>query len=648
MPKRKGGLGFPLSPKGEIASGENGLPAKLDANQLLQDWKGAGITAEGQRLQIRAMLSHSKPMVLAMAEQVGNPQKGPSRNGAASGSIQDEDDRREAIKHIVQLAKLMGDDYWYYEKRIADALGLKPTELPDRPKKKAGKDKNGDEKATPRAGGWIHGHLVELLYDAEKDRTSFAVRYPDGRIEEGLEHVTIEDQKYVPIPPNALIRTVDDSAVVLLPSALGEQLQDHELVAVLQAHNYKYFDFGAESFFEELTPLWEMFTYIYDGFREVSYLRGLGDLGTGKTRWLKTIGKCCYRPVYISGGASAASIYHLLHEYRGTLVLNEADFKDDSDEASIIAKILNGGTERGEGITRMRKDAGGNFEVESYNVFGPKVIAMRKDYDDRAIASRCLTMNMVPFMPAPRIPQSMPKEFDQECRDIRNLLTTWRMHRAQPDFDVNPNEADRSLEPRLNQITMGLMSTVSSEPMKEKIRLFLRDYNDRTRADRKESKTARVIEGLVLANAWGPASSHPSDEKRVYLKDVAYAVNQLIDVMRRKMGEDEEEEQEFTTKEGRTIKKKSQRMTSRSVSGILKKQCQLRVQETTDGTDAYRGTNEVIWDQERIRGLCERWGVTWTERGSVERPMQLKPEPPGITQAREDWKNTEFRAPEGE
>lgn len=598
--------------------------AKLDANQLLQDWKQAGMAPTEQRSQIRLMLATSSPLIVRMAELVGDPKKG-------NGAIRDDDDRREAIQQVVKMGRLLGEEFRFFEKRVARAIGMGVTEIRALVLRKKKKGDEEDDEGEPiyTAGGWIQGHLVELLYDQERMRTAFAVRKPNGEIEEYLERIVIEGKKYVPVPPNSTIV----KRVVLLPNCMGEQLQDHELLAVIQNHHYKYFDFGSDAFFQEITPLWVMFTYLYDGFREVSYLRGLGDYGTGKTRLLKTVGKICYRPVYMSGGSSAASIFHLLDFYRGTLVLNEADF-GESDEASIIAKILNGGTERDEGITRMRKDMTGNFEVESYNVFGPKLIVTRKDFDDRAIASRCLTMEMAPFMPHPRIPQSLPSEFDTEALQIRNLLTTWRLHNARQDFTVDQKEADRSLEPRLNQVTMSLLSTVRSQEMKDKIHAFLRDYNERTRADRKESKTARVIEGLVLANAWGPVSDHPSDEKRVYLKDVAAAVNNLMDAMRHKMGEDQEEEEPQQTKWG---KKRSGKMTSRSVSGILKSVCQLRVREVTDGMDDYRGTNEVVWDEDRIKALCERWGVPWKDRGSEKRPMDPVSASPGLKKERDEW-----------
>jgi hypothetical protein len=573
---------------------------KVDANNLLQNWRTDGVPVEAQCEKIRALLILSKPLITITAERCADLR---------------DDDKTEGIKQVVGLLKATPEDergYWIG--RAAKLMKISKVHLQEqlRPAKKSKSDKDEGE-PIPTAGGWIQHHLVELFYNPDEMRTYLAVRYPDGGISELKSTVTIEERVYRPIWPNSIMI----KKTVLLPSELGKDMSEDELIWTTRLHIAKYFDFGGDKFFEEICPLYVPFTYVYDGFTEVSYLRALGDYGTGKTRFLKTIGKICYRPVYISGGGSAASIYHLLDTYRGTLVLNEGDF-GQSDEASIISKILNGGTERDEGITKMRKDANGDMEVEAYNVFGPKVIGTRKEFDDRAIKSRCLTMDMVPMIPHPNIPQSLPPEKELLDLQIRNLWTTFRMKNSKENVTIDESKNDRSIEPRLNQITLSLMATIKDEGAKEKIRLFLREYNQRTREERYQDKTARVVEGLVMANAWGPVSDHPSDLKRVYLKDVTCYANMRIDEMRKMMGEEEEEEI-YTKKDGTKAKKKT-KLTSRSVSFVLDKFCQLQTRRTTDGHDDYRGTNEVVWDELRIKALSERWGVEWLERGSVERP----------------------------
>lgn len=595
---------------------------KIDANQLLQDWKRLEISEAEQVSRVRAWLTLSKPLIVKLAEQAG---------------AADEIEKRDAIKKVVDLARTLNDDdREFYARRLAKAMKMQLSEWRGQVKvQKNGKEASNSEDVIRTAGGWIQHHLVELFFDREKMRTLLAVRYPDGRVSDLMDHVVIEGKTYKPIfPTSTMIKKI-----VLMPSELGEQMSEDELLALTSAHINKYFDFGADKFFEELTPLYVPFTYNYDAFTEVSYLRGLGDYGTGKTRFIKTVGKICYRPVYISGGSSAASIYHLLDTFHGTLVLNEGDF-NQSDESSIIAKILNGGTEKDEAVTKMKKDGAGNMDVEAYNVFGPKVICTRKEFDDRAIKSRCLTMDMVPFQPRPDIPISSPPRKELEELELRNLWTTYRIHHAQETIEVDEKLVNREIEPRLNQITMSLMATISDEKVRDRLKNFLNEYNLRTKEERNRSQTARVVEGLVIANAWGPASDHPADQDRVYLKDVTRAANMRIDEMKRLEGEEEDEEEVIFKKDGSKIKKKS-KMTSRGVSVILEKYCQIATRRTSNGTDEYRGTMEVVWDELRVKSLCQRYGVEWMERGSIQRPVEVivdlnKPSP-GLNKLREDW-----------
>jgi hypothetical protein len=160
--------------------------------------------------------------------------------------------------------------------------------------------------------------------------------------------------------------------------------------------------------------------------------------------------------------------------------------------------------------------------------------------------------------------------------------------------------------------------------VRESIKGFVQEHNERTKEDRYKSKTARVVEGLVTANAWGPVSDHPSDEERVYLKDVTLAANMRIDAMKREMNEGSDDEDETIVKKDGTKIKKIAKMTSRGVSFMLESFCQMATRRTSDGNDGYRGTMEVVWDELRVKSLCARYGVQWLERGSKsgERPVE--------------------------
>jgi len=467
-------------------------------------------------------------------------------------------------------------------------------------------------------GGWLFEHFDGLEYDATEDRTYFAVRFPDGHVEDRLERVAINDQKYMPMPSNTIIR----KRVILLPSQLvdvkDKDLWEEELLFAIRAHNARYFDFGADETFEQLCMIYPFFTYLASQFRTLPYLRALGDYGTGKSRLLKTIGPISFQAIMTNAGSSASSLFRILDLYRGsTLVLDEADF-NNSDEASMIAKILNGGNEKGQPILRSEKNAMGNFDAAAFDVFGPKVIGMRKDFQDQATASRCLTKEMLPIQPHPRIPLDLPpvETYEKECLGIRNALFTYMMHNIEKDQQVDLQAVDRAMDARTAQVTVSLLTVMKSEAGRKLVLNYLRGVTEERKGDRYATFTARVLEGLMVAYAWGPVSDRPEDEDRVYLKDIAMATNQVIDEQNRQMGEEADDEADD---------KKSTKTKSRKVADVMKKYLNVKTIRASDGIKEYKGTAyvNIAMESERIHGLCERWGVEWREKNSVPRPQAI-------------------------
>jgi hypothetical protein len=112
-------------------------------------------------------------------------------------------------------------------------------------------------------------------------------------------------------------------------------------------------------------------------------LRALGDYGTGKTRFIQTIGALCYRPMFVSGATTVSPVFRLLDAFRGTLVIDEADF-NNSDAENEIIKILNVGYYRGGVVLRSEKDPDSDVYFPSVNeVYGPKILATRKPFQDQ-------------------------------------------------------------------------------------------------------------------------------------------------------------------------------------------------------------------------------------------------------------------------
>jgi hypothetical protein len=183
-------------------------------------------------------------------------------------------------------------------------------------------------------------------------------------------------------------------------------------------------------------------------------------------------------------------------------------------------------------------------------------------------------------------------------------------------------------------VTVSLLTVLKSEQGRDLVREYLKNVTEERKGERYATFTARVLEGIMLAWAWGAVSDRIEDADRIYLKDISDATNLIVDEQNRQMGELEEDEG------GDDGKKKSFKAKSRKISGVMKNFLNLKTIRATDGIAAYKGTNYVNMkmEEERVRGLCERWAVEWRDRGSVGRPESVDL----FKKEREKWQNTQF------
>jgi hypothetical protein len=80
----------------------------------------------------------------------------------------------------------------------------------------------------------------------------------------------------------------------------------------------------------------------------------------------------------------------VLEAFQGTLVLDEADLRF-SDATADLTKILNNGNMVGLPVLRTMSNRYRELNPQAFRVFGPKLVAMRRSFDDRALESRFLT-----------------------------------------------------------------------------------------------------------------------------------------------------------------------------------------------------------------------------------------------------------------
>jgi hypothetical protein len=177
-----------------------------------------------------------------------------------------------------------------------------------------------------------------MTYDRVRRQTSFVVsRDGQWQVASSLDSA---ERRTVPFSPdNNLLKT----GALMLPSAPEEYGNEHELIGEIQAYVHRYVDLSPA--FERLASYYVLLSWVYDAFNEVPYLRVRGDYGTGKTRFLLVVGALCYKSFFASGASTVSPIFHTLDAFRGTLVIDEGDFRF-SDEKAEIVKILNNGNIR--------------------------------------------------------------------------------------------------------------------------------------------------------------------------------------------------------------------------------------------------------------------------------------------------------------
>ncbi len=343
-----------------------------------------------------------------------------------------------------------------------------------------------DRNIAPTVSGVLQdGTLIEMVYRREERRTLLCVaKEGEVRYETNL---TYDGKRLVPYSPeNNLLK----NDVVLFPSEAAEYESEQALIAEIRAFIHRYVD--VSPLFEEIASYYVLFTWVYDAFNELPYLRLRGDTGTGKTRFLLTAGSLCYKPIYASGASTVSPLFRILDSVRGTLIIDEGDFRF-SDEKAEIVKILNNGNARGFPVLRSESVNGREFSPRAYAVFGPKLVSTRGFFQDRALESRCITEETGGRELRHDIALNLTDEYHRQALAIRNKLLMFRIHNFGKRA-VDASLVDRSIEPRLSQIFVPLMSVIEDAEARKALRDVAREYHKELVADRGMDLEAQVLE----------------------------------------------------------------------------------------------------------------------------------------------------------
>ena len=332
------------------------------------------------------------------------------------------------------------------------------------------------------------GTLVELVYSPKERRTRFAVGNALG-FSIVDQFTAPEGERWVPLSAeNNLIR----HEVVLLPEQPEPYGTTDALVEEITIYLDRYVDLSPD--FRLLAVYYILLTWVYDACNELPYLRLRGDFGTGKTRALTVIGSICYKAFFASGASTISPIFHILDTFRGTMILDEADFRF-SDEKAELVKILNNGNARGFPVLRTMMNAKREFDPRAFNVYGPKLIGMRHSFDDEALESRFITENMGSRRVRDDIPRNLPNSQREEARALRNKLLTFRFSNRN-ELRIGAHDSTTASD-RVSQIAAPILALATNSETRTQLLRLINGINDELRADRADLPEAALLEVLI-------------------------------------------------------------------------------------------------------------------------------------------------------
>jgi hypothetical protein len=360
-------------------------------------------------------------------------------------------------------------------------------------------------KGTPTASAVLpDGTLIELVYQPDEERTLLVAWHTDKM----TLHEMIEmdsGERLIPISAqNNLIR----HRAVLLPARPDEYGSIAKLVREIESHLRRYVDLSPAFF--GITTYYILLSWVYDAFNELPYLRLRGEPGSGKTRALIVIGSLCYKGFLASGASTVSPIFHTLDTFRGTFIFDEADFRF-SDEKAELVKIFNNGNVRGFPVLRTAISAKREFDPQAFMVFGPKIVAMRHAFEDRALESRFITEEMGQRPLRPDIPINLPDVQQIEARALRNKLLMYRF-RTLGTVKIDDGLVDPALSSRLNQILVPLLSIIDDAQVRADIVVAAKTLDRTLKSERAATPEAQLLEILTEALADATRNTVPFTE----------------------------------------------------------------------------------------------------------------------------------------
>src|SRR3990172_4118912 len=283
-------------------SSKNNIPEmiKIDANDLLKTWRKEQVSFDDQVKKATSLLTLSKPLVSAVAEQVG---------------YLTEDNKADGLKRVAELLKTIPENertFWVTRAAKLMKVGVTSLQGMVKPSKngKNGKDEKEHMPEMETLGGYFRnpenpteGWLVDMMFDKATQKALFAYRNPAGDIGEA-KSLDIYGTRYFP-KVDAFVR----KGVVVFPSALGPLKKTSELLQIHEEHDRESILLDSSNDYA-MASFYQLHSWVFDCFNELPFLRARGGKDTGKSAAMLRIGYHCYRMAKSTGIGTTASLKH--------------------------------------------------------------------------------------------------------------------------------------------------------------------------------------------------------------------------------------------------------------------------------------------------------------------------------------------------
>ena len=628
-------------PKFKWTRPDGHLKVGKDANDLAQYHVDEKIEPKVQSDNVKNVLDQAVPIVLLAAQYAGRQQAA---------------DRQKTLDVVLPLIGKMPTNT-RNDMRLRLAKFLFPEDLfpeykgaPLRPFQKLIGDelKNGGDDGKPVEieevmGGWypitedgMEGYLLEMCYDKRNGKAKFAYAHIWLKTQPGSVTMTstreIGMQNFIDINGKRLVPMIDDNVrygTVRLPTELGEKKSIRQLLAEIRLFIQRYFLLDVDIHIIQ-SSLYALFTWVYDCFPYLPYLRARGAPGTGKSELMLLVGKVCYRMMTTAGLTSIAGFKGMAHIYKGTLMIDEVDSlatnsKEDRGELRALLNVR-AMKEQARIVTMMdvlKADGTHTFRPTTTFVFGPTLLTMYGAFKDPATESRCLSFDLykrdvrdlLKHQP-PIEPGVIPPEQEIEAQLLTNDLLYFRLFTWMPRIEVDASVklTDVRVSARMNQVMRPLKVLAYLQGDKE----LMDDLNmvAEINFEEEQNRAAASFEALVF-RAVVAVDKDEEFAKYVHLgklkklgivryvlaKDLALIANNMMD-------------SENISAESNQ-KKKEDGITSQTVSGYCRDQFRFPVERA----GSRGGGNAIVLDKAIIEAGKFRFGMNEVD---LEEQMALQ------------------------